>query len=83
MESRWLLALKSHSSWISSRLAALTLKTTEFDGIRIKTTSNPTAARRESLPKDSAKRLEHFRSEWIGFSEARKQRQQLLDEKED
>ena len=59
----------------------LKLKTTDFDGIRIKTTSNPIAARRESLPKDSAKRLEHFRSEWIGFSEARKQRQQLLEEK--
>ncbi|MEC8508961.1 MAG: DUF1549 domain-containing protein, partial [Planctomycetota bacterium] len=32
-----------------------------FEGIRISITSNPTAATRASLPKEAAKRLEHFR----------------------
>jgi hypothetical protein len=57
------------------------LKVGEFAGVRITTTSNPTAAVRASLPKEPAKRLEHFRAQWSGFSEARRQQQKLLDEK--
>ena len=52
-----------------------------FDGIRISMTSNPTAATRASLPKESAKRLEHFRGQWSGFEETRQRQTQLQEEK--
>ena len=57
------------------------LRAVEFDGLRISTTTNATAAIRASLPKDPAKRLEHFRGEWPGFSDARGRQKQLTDEK--
>ena len=57
----------------------LKLKGSGFEGIRISMTSNATAATRASLPKESAKRLEHFRGQWSGFDETR-QRQAKLQE---
>ncbi|MEC7354197.1 MAG: DUF1549 domain-containing protein, partial [Planctomycetota bacterium] len=52
-----------------------------FEGIRISITSNPTAATRASLPKEAAKRLEHFRGQWSGFDETRQRQAQLQEEK--
>ncbi|MEC7499817.1 MAG: DUF1549 domain-containing protein, partial [Planctomycetota bacterium] len=52
-----------------------------FEGIRISITSNPTAATRASLPKEAAKRLEHFRGQWSGFDETRRRQTQLQEEK--
>lgn len=66
---------------IAGKTLRVKLKATEFEGIRITTTSNSTAAVRASLPKEPAKRLEQFRQQWAGFSEARKRQQQLQEEK--
>lgn len=57
------------------------LKAADFTGLRISTTSNPTVATRASLPKERAKRVEHFRGQWPGFSNARGRQQQLLEER--
>ena len=57
------------------------LRATEFEGIRIRTTANITAATRAALPKEPNKRLVHFRKQWPGFSEVRQRQKQLTDEK--
>ena len=59
----------------------LVLRTGDIDGIRIKTTINSTAALRASLPKEAAKRLEHFRQQWPGFADARASQKKFAEEK--
>ena len=78
---QFLVGLETPVEETAGKTLRVKLKAADFTGLRITTTSNPTAATRASLPKESAKRLEHFRGQWSGFSEARGRQQQLLEEK--
>jgi len=76
-----LVGLESPVESIDGKTLRVKFKAVEFSGLRITTTSSRTAAVRASLPKEPAKRLEHFRGQWPGFRHARERRQQLQDEK--
>ena len=76
-----LIGLEGAVEATAGKVLRIKLKATGFAGIRITTSSNPTAAARASLPKEREERLEHFRQQWPGFSETRERQQQLLDEK--
>ncbi|MEC8411213.1 MAG: DUF1549 domain-containing protein, partial [Planctomycetota bacterium] len=76
-----LIGLESAINLAEGQKLRLKLTGSGFEGIRISITSNPTAATRASLPKEAAKRLEHFRGQWSGFDETRQRQAQLQEEK--
>ncbi|MEC7597379.1 MAG: DUF1553 domain-containing protein, partial [Planctomycetota bacterium] len=76
-----LIGLESAINLAEGQKLRLKLTGSGFEGIRISITSNPTAATRASLPKEAAKRLEHFRGQWSGFDETRRRQTQLQEEK--
>jgi hypothetical protein len=76
-----ILPLESAVEFKEGQVFEVTARISSSDGIRVRTTTNTTAATRAKLPKEHDKRLAFYRDQWGGFDTAREEKKRLEAEK--